>query len=395
MAKKSKVKKQSKPKKISQNKQKKNMNIKIRHKTNLNLVKTKKNKEKGNNNSTENSMLKMKLISQITNDSTCSDDNDSSFCIYKSLLDNNIYITYFSKNESIISYNLIENTKIIEIKNIHEYGFACFSHISDKRNGRDLIISYDNIFLKLWDAKTWKCLHEYEDLGGEDGCMLSYACFFEYKNNIYIIMCFKDFDFYYENIKVYNLKGDLIKKINDSDDNTSFIDTYYDKNLHINFIISGNYGYSAAFNYEKNILYHKYETEEEKQKQEHGATNSVIIYEDNNEKINFIKLIECQKEYIRIWDFHKALLLNRIEFKCRINCLCLWDNKFLFAGCKDAKIRLIKLDEKKNNNQVMQEITEYTQEIICIKKIKHPKYGECIITQGLNNEQIKLFGTYI
>ena len=43
----------------------------------------------------------------------------------------------------------------------------------------------------------------------------------------------------------------------------------------------------------------------------------------------------------------------------------------------------------------MQEITEYTQEIICIKKIKHPKYGECIITQGLDKEQIKLFGKYI
>ena len=96
--------------------------------------------------------------------------------------------------------------------------------------------------------------------------MLSYACFFEYKNNIYIIMSFLDFDFYYENIKVYNLKGDLIKKVKGSDDNTSFLDTYYDKKMGIYFIITGNYGYSAAFNYEKNIVYHKYETEEEKKK---------------------------------------------------------------------------------------------------------------------------------
>ena len=53
-------------------------------------------------------------------------------------------------------------------------------------------------------------------------------------------MPYKDLDFYYEPIKVYNLKGDLIKKIKDSDD-TAFLDTYYDKNSGINFIINGNY----------------------------------------------------------------------------------------------------------------------------------------------------------
>ena len=137
-------------------------------------------------------------------------------------------------------------------------------------------------------------------------------------------------------------------------------------------------------------MYHKYETEEEKVKEKLGPTNSVIIYEDNNDKNNFIKLIECQKEFIRIWNFHKALLLNKIQFNCIINCLCLWDNNHLLAGCKDTVIRLIKLDEKENN-QVVQEINEYKKEIICIKNIKHPKYGECVMAQGLDNGQIKLF----
>ena len=88
------------------------------------------------------------------------------------------------------------------------------------------------------------------------------------------------------------------------------------------------------------------------------------------------------------WNFHKALLLNKIKFECRIKCLCLWDTNYLCAGCKDAKIRIIEL----GNNQVIQEITEYSKDIICIKKIKHPKNGECILTQGLDEGQIKLFG---
>ena len=93
----------------------------------------------------------MKLISQITTDSLCSDDNDSSFFVYESLLDNNIYITYFSKNESKISYNSTQNKRITELKNVHEDGFACFSNISDTKNNRDL------------------------DMVGENSCMLRYA----------------------------------------------------------------------------------------------------------------------------------------------------------------------------------------------------------------------------
>ena len=105
-----------------------------------------------------------------------------------------------------------------------------------------------------------------------------------------------------------------------------------------------------------------------------------------------IKLIECQKEYIRIWDFHKTLLLKKIQFNCRINCLCLWNTRYLFAGCKDSKIRLIYLD-KKEKNRVIQEFSEYNKPIISIRKINHRhKYGECIVSQGLEDGQIILFG---
>ena len=91
-------------------------------KTRLNLLKTKKKKEKDINNSNKDSNIKFKLFTKITNDSICSDENDSSFYVYESLLDNNIYIIYFSKNESIISYNLTKNIKIKEIKGIHDNG---------------------------------------------------------------------------------------------------------------------------------------------------------------------------------------------------------------------------------------------------------------------------------
>ena len=48
---------------------------------------------------------------------TCQDD---SFCVFKSI-DNILYLIYQNKQKSIISYNLIDNIVMNEIKNLHRY----------------------------------------------------------------------------------------------------------------------------------------------------------------------------------------------------------------------------------------------------------------------------------
>jgi hypothetical protein len=59
------------------------------------------------------------------------------------------------------------------------------------------------------------------------------------------------------------------------------------------------------------------------------------------------------------------------------------NDEFLFAGCN----KVIKIIELKNGN-ILKTIND--DNIITLKKIQHPKLGECLITQGSEYSKIKL-----
>ena len=92
------------------------------------------------------------------------------------------YIIYTNENRSIISYDLINNKKINEIKNAHSELITNLRHYSDKINKRDLIISISskNNNIKLWNINTFECLLNLENINN-NGLLFS-ACFFN--NNL-------------------------------------------------------------------------------------------------------------------------------------------------------------------------------------------------------------------
>ena len=91
---------------------------------------------------------------------------------------------------------------------------------------------------------------------------------------------------------------------------------------------------------------------------------------------------------IRIWGFHSGILLKIINVSnSGLNGISLWDEDFLFIGCDDKKIKI--LDLKKMN--IIKNLIGHNNEVITIKKIIHPLFGECLISQGLENDQIKLW----
>jgi len=61
------------------------------------------------------------------------------------------------------------------------------------------------------------------------------------------------------------------------------------------------------------------------------------------------------------------------------------------VGCDDKSIKLIDI----NNGKIFKNLIEHEKEILCIKKIKHPKFGECLISQGYGEEKINLYITEI
>ena len=320
----------------------------------------------------------LNLKYELTNNSYCSNNINNTFVVFKSV-NNIIYLVYATYNKSIISYNLDSEKINIEIKNAHKNYITNFRHCFDSINKKDLIMSISDLdnHLKLWDANIWECILIFENINNQG--FLNSACFLIDNFNIYIISSNWNFN-NVENIKVFDIKGNKIKEINDSNYSTVYIKSFYDYKNCKNYIITGNDGFIKSYNYCENKLYHKYKTK--------NAKNS-YYYSTVKYFKNVLKLISsCFDGYIRIWEFHSADILNIIYTgKKGLIGMELWDDKYLFCGNKDKILKIIDIEK----GLILNNFYGLNDSLCTIKKIKHPKYGDCLISQGLLNDQIKLW----
>ena len=327
-------------------------------------------------------MNKVSIKSEdIVNNSYASLDSDNSFIALKSV-NNIIILIYANKKKSILSFNLIDNKKINEIKNAHENYITNFRHYSDIINKRDLIIStsfLDNN-IKLWDINNIECLLNI-DKANDNGFIYS-SCFLNNNNQLYILSsgCNDDYEYEddFEPIKVYDFNGINIKEINDSNQLTFFIDTYFHNKLNKIFILTGNHGYAKSYDYNNNKLYHQYG------KYDGNSFMSLVI--NHNDKD--IQLVYSGKDgLIKIWNFDSGKPLKIIDINTGLYGICLWNNDYLFVGCIDNTIELINI---KKGLQI-KSLRGHYREVITVKKINHPQYGECLISQNFENSRIKLW----
>ena len=335
---------------------------------------TPKNKLLNNN---KKNIIKIELLKDLTNDSYAYSSSDNTFTAFKSI-DNILLLIYGNQNQSIISYNLIDNKKIIEIKNAHENNITNFRHYLDNIKKRDLILSISRIDnnIKVWNNLSWECLLNLENINNHG--WIDSSCFLSDNNQLYILTSNRNTaginsELEADKIKVYDFSGNKIKEINDSNDETYYIDTYFDKQLSINFIITGNDSYLTSYNFNDNILYNQYFDN----KNDNNIYTSLFInyYE---ERVNLIT--SNFDGIIRIWDFYSGEIIKKIFVTfVGLYGICLLDNKFLFIGCKDNFIRLVDIEKKK----VINTFEGHDNWVLCLKKISHPQYGDCLISQEL------------
>ena len=322
---------------------------------------------------------KIKLFKNVVDDSYIYGGVDKTFSIFKVLNSQLLYLAYQNECKSIIFYDLINFQKINEIKNAHQKHINSLRYYFDKNNKRDLImsISYEDNNLKLWNINNFICILNMKKVN-QIGYLYS-ACMLNDNNQKVIITSNFYSEGIIESIKVFDINGNKIKEINDSKDNIVFIDNYYDIKKNSNFIITGNVGFIKSYDYIKNKLYYKYSDNDIK-----GHFSAIVI--NNNEKIILIE--SSSNGYIRIWNFHTAELLNKIKVSNNgLNGICLWDHKYLFVGCDDKEIKIV--DFIKGN--VSKNLIGHNQEVLSIQKFTHPIYGECLVSQSLGNDKIKLW----
>ena len=319
------------------------------------------------------------------------------FIIFKSF--NEIYyIIYINESSSIVSYDLFNNIKVCEIKNKLPETISIINHYPDYNSKRDLIMTVQEMHrnLKIWNFSDFSLIYEFKKIYTKGS--LHAGCFLNEDQHIYILTGNHRFNGKKAApIKVYDLNGNKIKDIKDSNDNSFFISIYYDDNLNKKFILAGFPEYVKAYDYKKNMVYRTYKDIY------NGFNRNVII----NKSEDIIKLIQSSSDgYIRIWDFHKAELILELEIcpiresKIPYSCdgglygICLWNNDYLFVGTsEEMKLINIKIGKIISNIKYKKykDFDSNYESLISIKKIKHPKFGECLISKTLCSTNIQIW----
>ena len=316
----------------------------------------------------------------------------NTFLIFNSINNNKLFLVFTTQEKNVKIYDIIDTKLVLEIRNSTEDNkqITNFRHFYDEYNKRDLIMFIIGIknCIKIWDAYNWECILELKNIYKEGNIYSSLILNDNIKNDLYIITSnctlFKDS----QPLKIYDLKGNFIKDIPDSNSKTFFLDIFHDIRHSKKYIISVNKEFVKSFDYEKNCCYKKYSDKPEGKKINFDGFfySSVIKFFDDND---FIQLIVSGDDgFIRIWDFHEGNLIKKIETdKNCIFSLCLWNNDYLFGAGEDGRIKLIDL----NAGVIINEIKGHNKMVCTIKKLIHPIYGECLVSQGFRKDQIILW----
>ena len=110
---------------------------------------------------------------------------------------------------------------------------------------------------KLWNLNNWEYILKLENIYNNDD--LFSACLLKELNKYYIITSNLNFQGESQNMKIFDLNGQQIKEINNSNDKIFIIDSNYVKNTFKNYIMAGSKNYVKSYDFNKNELYHKYD----------------------------------------------------------------------------------------------------------------------------------------
>ena len=80
--------------------------------------------------------------------------------------------------------------------------------------------------------------------------------------------------------------------------------------------------------------------------------------------------------------------VENVKLKKILNSICLWDNDYAFVGYDEANIILVDI---KNGNVIKKFRDNDNAPLLSIEKINTTNFGECLVTQEFNRNEIKLW----
>ena len=342
-------------------------------------IKQQKQLNLNNSNINNNSCPQLSFYKNLTKKTTSKYYGDNNFIVFESLK-KELILVYSVNHYSIQFYNIEEDKLIKNIQDAHKSQINNFRYARDNILSRDLVLSVadKNKNIKIWDFENYDCILNIESVYF-DGFLFS-SCFLidEIHKNNYIITI----NFNSEPLKIFDFKGINIRNIDNNEDKSYIVDTFFNSYQKKYYIVVGNENYIISYCFEDGLIYKKYH--------DYTSDDCVHMFFTINYKETNVHLIEADLiGYIRIWNFDTGSLVKKfiIGDKVKLKGLCLWNEIYLFVGASDKTVKLVDIQK----GEVLDNLK--CNEIICnIKKISSKKLGECLLLQGKSfNGQIKLW----
>lgn len=322
-----------------------------------------------------------------------------SFEAFMTVKDEKAYIVYQekeSRNLEVLKV-LKSKYKLVSIIKGHNSPITTIKYFLNKTNNNEYIVSadYDALIIITSVTEDFKIKSKIKTdyLNGQlSFCLMIFElnepCKFDYKNGILLTSCKNTYVDHHLPIRLWVIdkKGSLnsVLEYFDFTNGTSYMLHWYNKKEKTNYVIdlgnnkvvfisllSGNIVH--VFKPEINTWYH-----------------SGLIYDDveNDREILYINTI---MSIVFLFDLHKRQAIARIKTSSQIERLygmIQWnDNYILIAGATASDIKVIDIKEQKCIGNIL---IGHNDDFRCLRKIKHPKFGYCVIT-GSDDYTLKLY----
>ena len=324
---------------------------------------------------------------------------NESFDIFKSELNDNNYLIVANKNNNNIDIINIESNKLIKsIKNNPSkfIYIKYFQKIETKKNYLITIniknainiyeFSEENNFEKINLLLTIITKKEFNNTFN----FINSTLIFNIKINskLFDILVVSSRARYMEEYPtlIYNIKnGQELKEISHTKKNmTRFMIPWYNKNDDNYYLIELCEELLIVINILYNNIYAKLDEEKFK------SFNTGFVHELND--IDFLFVADSCGQ-IQVFNLFSKEICFKIDVRknksnIRLYGLILWNYNYLIVN--DDNNKSIIVIDLKNKYIIGSTYNEHNDSVRCIKRIRHKKYGECLITGG-DDHFIKLF----
>ena len=354
------------------------------------MIKDKLNKKNNEYHNKINYIFKknphLKYKEDIINTNFCDGFNDI-FEVFLSYKDNKEYIISSNKNYNLEVFILLDNKKILSLKG-HENHITSIKYFINNKNYDEYIISSDKKkIIIIWDITNnyiikYKINTNYGDF--------IYSCLLLFphnnkNNDNYIISSTVNTSDNNDQAatKIYSLNnGKFIKYINDSNNNRIYyLLSWYNKINNKYYIIQLTSNKIIINNLLEEELYSEFIHVPE----DTHCSGFITYNKENNDYL----CCSSENGYINIWDLYKKKIFKIIiANNCCLYNIIEWNKKYIIvADYYNESFKIIDIDIEK----VISDIKgQHINGVICIKKIKHPIYGESLLSAS-EDKTIKLW----